>query len=120
MELVKFLKTSMATDWTEQQTQKMKWINKILFFIPKSNPRYDSKIHLVEKWLIEFVEEDGELIPWREIALDISGNIVFAGPDKKNYGFWLDTNMKYEDFSGENIDKGEFEKYWNLSRVNEI
>ena len=110
----------MATDWTEQQAGKINWISKILFFIPKSNPGYDSKMHLVKKWLIEFIEENGELIPWREIALDISGNIVFAGPDKQNYGFWLDTNMKYEDFEGESIEKDEFEKYWNLSGVNKL
>ena len=52
-------------------------------------------MHLVKKWFIEFVEEEGELTPWREIALDANGKVVFAGPDKKNYGFWLDTNMKY-------------------------
>lgn len=117
---MKFLKTTMATDWDEKEAKKLKWISKILFFIPKSNPSYDLQMHLVKKWLIEFVEEDGELIPWREIALDISGNIVFAGPDKTNYGFWLDTNMKYEDFKGEIIEKGEFEKYWDLTGIEEI
>jgi len=110
----------MATEWTEEKPRKLQWLNKILFFIPKSNPGYDSKMHLVKKWLIEFVEEDGELIPWREIALDKSDNIVFAGPDKINYGFWLDTNMKYEDFKGEAIEKDEFEKYWNLTGIEEL
>ncbi len=45
---------------------------------------------------------------------------MFAGPDKTNYGFWLDTNMKYEDFEGEPIDKDEFERYWSLSGVEEL
>lgn len=117
---MEFLKTSMATDWAEQQTKKLKWMNRLLFFIPKANPGYESKMHLVKKWLIEFIEEEGELIPWREIALDNSNKIVFAGPDKMNYGFWLDTNMKFEDFEGESITKDEFEKYWKLSGVIEI
>jgi len=115
-----YLSTTMATDWTEKEPWQIKLLNKILFFIPKSNPGYDSKMHLVEKWLVEFTNEDGELIPWREIALDSFGDVVFAGPDKKNYGFWLDTNMKYEDFKGEPIEKSEFEKYWKLSNVKEI
>lgn len=29
-----------------------------MFFIPNANPRYDSKMHLVKKWLVEFIEED--------------------------------------------------------------
>jgi len=112
---MKYLKTTMATDWTEKDKWKMNLINKFLFFIPRSNPSYNSKMHLVKTWLIEFTEEGGYLKPWREIALDSSNNIVFAGPDKNNYGFWLDSNMKYEDFKGEIISEEDFEKYWNLS-----
>ena len=107
----------MATDWPKKEPWQVKVIKTILFFIPKANPGYDSKMHKVKKWLIEFDKEDGELLPWREIGLDSKGNPVLAGPDKKNYGFWLDTNMKYEDFDGEPIGKDEFEKIWNLSDV---
>lgn len=107
----------MATDWTEKEPWQIKVIKSILFFVPKANPGYDSKMHLVKKWLIEFIEEEGELTPWREIALDTNKKVVFAGPDKMNNGFWLDTNMKYEDFEGESIDKIEFERYWSLSGV---
>lgn len=107
----------MATDWTKKEPWQVKVIKSILFFVPKANPGYDSKMHLVKKWLIEFIEEEGELTPWREIALDNNKNVVFAGPDKMNYGFWIDTNMKYEDFEGEPIDKIEFERYWSLSGV---
>lgn len=105
----------MATDWPEKEPWQVKVIKTILFFIPKANPYYDSKMHLVKNWLIEFVEEEGDFIPWREIALDSAGNIVFAGPDKKNYGFWLDSDMKFEDFKGESIDKDDFERFWKLS-----
>lgn len=114
---MKYIITSLSTDWPEKEPWQVGVIKTILFFIPKANLGYDSKMYLVKKWLIEFVEEDGELKPWREIALDADGNIVFAGPDKKNYGFWLDTNMKYEDFKGESIDKDVFERYWSLSGV---
>jgi hypothetical protein len=107
----------MATDWPEKEPWQVKVIKTILFFIPKANPGYDSKMHLVKKWLIEFEEKDGELTPWREIGLDADGAPLFAGPNKKNYGFWLDTNMKYKDFTGDPIEKEEFERFWNLSGV---
>lgn len=115
-----FLSTKMATDWPEKDPLLVKLAGIALFFIPKSNPGYDSKMHLVKKWLIEFIDHDGELRPWREIALDHTGNVVFAGPDKVNYGFWLDTNMKLEDFEGEPIEEEVFEKYWSLSGVEKL
>lgn len=115
---MKYLSTSMATDWPKKEPWQVKVIKTILFFVPKANPGYDSKMYLVKNWLIEFTEDkDGELTPWREIALDAKGNPVFAGPDKINYGFWLDTNMKYKDFKGEPIDKEEFERLWRISGV---
>ena len=117
---MKYLSTTMATDWSEKEPWQVKVIKTILFFIPRANPGYDSKMHLVKKWLIEFDEEDGELLPWREIALDYNGTPLFAGPDKRNYGYWLDTGMKYEDFEGEQISKGEFEKMWKLTEVETI
>lgn len=102
------------------KSPKVKVIKTILFFLPKANPGYGSKMHFVKKWFIEFKEEDGERLPWREIGLDSNGTPLFAGPDKKNYGFWLDTNMKYAAFEGESIDKGEFEKMWELTGVETI
>ena len=114
---MKYLSTSLATDWPEKEPWQVRVVKMILFFVPGAHPGYDSKMYLVKKWLIEFVEDDGGLSPWREIALDADGNIVFAGPDKQNYGFWLDTDMKYEDFKGEEIDKDVFERYWSLSGV---
>ena len=114
---MKYLRTSMATNWPEKEPWQIKMIKTILFFIPKANPDYDSKIHLVKNWLIEFKEVNGELLPWREIALDSNESPLFAGPDKRNYGFWLDANMKYEDFEGELIEKQKFEKIWKLTGI---
>ena len=117
---MKYISTTMATDWPEKEPWKSKVLKTILFFIPKANPGYEPKMHLVKKWLIEFEEEDGKLLPWREIGMDSNGTPVFAGPDKKNYGFWLDTNMKFEEFEGETIDKDEFERVWKSTGVEAI
>ncbi|MCK8482317.1 hypothetical protein [Psychroserpens algicola] len=114
---MKYLKTKKATNWPMEKSWKEKLISGILFFIPKSNPDYKNKMYLVKSWLIEFLETDGELSPWREIALDENENPVFAGPDERNYGFWCDTNMKFEDFNGKPIDKNEFERLWEKSGV---
>lgn len=111
---MKYLSTEMATNWPEESLAG-RLLKVIFFFIPKANPGYDSKMYRVKKWLVEFLEEDGMWRPWREIALDASGDIVFAGPDQRNYGFWLDTNMKYEDFEGEPIERELFEQYWSRS-----
>jgi hypothetical protein len=117
---MKYIKTNLATDWPKQKHWKEKLIELLLFFIPKANPGYDNKMYLIDSWLIEFLETDGELLPWREIALDNSGNPIFAGPDKINYGFWLDTNMKYDNFEGQTITKEEFERQWKISGIKEI
>ena len=114
------MSTPLATDWPKEEPWKVKLMSAVLFFIPKANPDYDSKMYLVKKWLIEFIDEEGELVPWREIGLDADGKPVFAGPDKRNYGFWLDTNMKLEDFKGEMIEKEEFERFWKMSGVQEL
>jgi len=77
-------------------------------------------MYLVKSWLIEFLENNGELIPWREIALDENENPIFAGPDERNYGFWCDTNMKYEDFKGKPIDKAEFIRNWEIIGIKSV
>jgi len=117
---MKYITTSLATDWPKDEPWQVKVMSALLFFIPKANPDYDSKMHLVKKWLVEFVEEEGSFVPWREVALSAEGEPVFAGPDKRNYGFWLDTNMKLEDFEGKMIEKQEFEHYWKKSGVQEL
>jgi hypothetical protein len=114
---MKYLVTTMATDWPKEMPWQVKLFRKVIFFIPDANPDYDPKMYLIKRWLIEFTDTDGQLLPWREIALGADGKPVFAGPDERNYGFWLDTNLKYEDFEGDAIDKEEFERYWKMSGV---
>ncbi len=114
---MKYLKTKKATDWPKGKSWKEKLISGILFFIPTANPDYENRMYLVKSWLIEFLETDGELLPWREIALGENENPIFAGPDKRNHGFWCDTNMKFEDFENIPIDKNEFERLWKMTGV---
>ena len=79
------------------------------FFVPVANPDYEARLHLVHEWVIEF-DESGE--PRREIGLDAHGLPVLSGPDQRNCGFWLDTNMRLTDFSGEPISREAFERLW--------
>jgi hypothetical protein len=111
---MRYLRTKLATDWPRKEPWQVKLISCILFFIPRANPDYDRKMHLVKEWLIEFEDHD---TPWREIAIGADGTPLFAGPGNGNYGFWLDTNMKYENFEGDTIDKSEFERLWKISGV---
>ena len=106
-----FLKTATGTGTVGE---KPSWVERFcsrLFSFLHSNPSYD-KLHLVAVWYIEFI--DGE--PWREVGFDLAGKPVVSGPDAINYGFWLDTNMTLDDFSGESIPKEEFESVWLLSK----
>ncbi len=86
----------------------------LLAFIPEANPGYKKKMHLIREWYIEF---DGDENPWREIGLDAEGAPVIAGPSERDYGFWLDTNMKRSDFEGDEIGLDEFEQKWKASGV---
>ena len=99
----------MATDWPERVSAMERVTKLMLFFIPQANPGYESKMHLIKEWLIEF-DDDGH--PDREMGLDINGRVVIAGPSDTDYGFWLDTNMKAEDFDGETVPQETFEALW--------
>jgi hypothetical protein len=107
---MRYIKTKLATNWPEKQSISEKIYRALLFFIPEANPDYKKKLHLIKEWLVE-IDTDG--LPFREIGLDIDGNVVVAGPDKRNYGFWCDTNMKIDDFEDKEIDKDIFLKYWD-------
>ena len=104
-----YLKTKLSTDWPEKEPFSEKLIRGFLFFIPEANPDYRNKMHLIDEWLIEF-EDSG--LPHREIGINKKSEPVLAGPDENNYGFWLDTNMKLEDFKGEQVSKDHFEMMW--------
>ena len=104
-----YIKTNKSTGFPEKESFSLKLIKILLFFVPRANPTYDAKMHLVSEWLIEF---DAKGFPNREIGLEKNGSPVLAGPNKKDYGFWLDTNMVYSDFKDENIPVQVFEEKW--------
>ena len=82
---------------------------------PIANPDFEKKIDKVAFWLIEF--ENDSYYPSREIGLDSSGKTIMIMPWEKNYGYWTDNNLVIENFRTNfetiNINKEEFEKYWN-------
>jgi hypothetical protein len=104
-----FLRTQLGTTFGEPSPA-----GKLLASIDTANPNYCGKYHRVRSWLIEF-GEDG--LPWREIGLGEGDTVVLAGPSKDDYGFWLDTNMRFSDFKGETVDEEYFEKVWAASGV---
>ena len=108
---VEYLRTKQGTSWGKRARPSL--LARIaLFLLPSANPDYEGKRHLVREWLIEF-DEQGH--PWREIGLDADGKPLLAGPDRRNYGFWLDTNMRIADFHGESITAEEFERLWQAA-----
>ncbi|MBD9424761.1 hypothetical protein IB232_05460 [Pseudomonas sp. PDM15] len=107
---MQFIRTSKATDWERPSPSIVqRFARALLGFIPRSNPDYESKLHLVHEWLIEFDERG---LPHREIGITKNGKPVIAGPNKENYGFWLDTNMSIADFCDAPLTRDEFETTW--------
>ncbi|MGL1903981.1 MAG: hypothetical protein OCC49_17720 [Fibrobacterales bacterium] len=84
------------------------------FIFPQANPDYDDKIGNVSYWFIECGDEG---YPYREIGFDANDNILFKGPNKRNYGYWLDTDMTDDHFENhkdcEEISGKTFEDMWN-------
>ena len=102
----------MATGWPKKQPIAVRIVKLLLWFIPRGTPDYEDKMYLIKEWLIEF-DENGE--PWREVGLDENGKPVVSGPDNRNYGFWCDTNMLWEDFDGIKLSEESFESAWRLA-----
>ena len=82
--------------------------------IPKANPDFDKLIDEVEDWLVEYDNEEDFVN--REIGLNKIGKAIMIMPWKKNYGYWIDNDLKLNDFSTQFttsiIDKQIFENYW--------
>ena len=110
---MQYLRTKLGTECIKEKELSVRILEKLFWFVPKANPGYEDKLHLVKEWLIEF---DNDL-PFREIGIDKSGKPVLAGPSEIDYGFWLDTNMKVQDFTGEEISANDFEQLWKQSGV---
>jgi hypothetical protein len=102
--------------WNKREDSKHTFIEKIIFALKlSSNPDYDGggKIDDVGYWLLEVDEDD---VPIREIGLDENDKVILKTPYKKNYGYWTDNTLKYEDFTlqfkTEKIDPIYFNDKW--------
>ena len=105
---MRYLRTTMATGFSKRGALDTA-LRALLFFIPRATPDYDHRLHGVTVWLVEF-DDDG--LPGREIGLDGAGCPVVLGPNERNYGFWLDTSMRFVDVAGDEIGHHEFERTW--------
>lgn len=80
-----------------------------------ANPDFENNKDNVRVWLVEFDEDN---VPTREIGIDENNNVILKMPYKKNYGYWTDNELLYNDFinrfSAVKIDRLEFEKNWSL------
>ena len=114
---MKYLRKTMATGFSKRGVLDTA-LRALLFFIPRANPGYDRQLNEVTAWLVEF-DDDG--LPGREIGLDRAGCPVVCGPNERNYGFWLDTSMRFADVTGDEICHHEFECAWaEAQRVNAL
>lgn len=80
-----------------------------------SNPDFETKLQEVVQWYLEYDEENNESL--REIGLDSNNRIIVKMPDKRNYGFWNDTNLTIEDFENrfgiQKVTEKEFNNLWD-------
>lgn len=110
---MKYLK--FKSPWENSGNKRKKsFIENIVFYLGlSSNPDYECHIDEVESWMVEFDEEN---IPIREIGIDDKGKVVLKMPYKKNYGYWTDNSLEYEDFTSSfmtvKIRQEEFEEKW--------
>ena len=80
-----------------------------------ANPDFDAKLQDVVQWYLEYDEKNNESL--REIGIDSNSQIIVKIPDKRNYGFWNDTNLTIEDFENrfgiQKVTEKEFNNLWN-------
>ena len=81
--------------------------------LPKANPDFDKLIDKVDYWLVEYNRTENAA--WREIGFDKNDHSIVAMPLGKNYGYWTDNNLTFDDFETFGvtaITKDKFENEW--------
>lgn len=112
----RYIKTYLATSFEKSSSKSKNGLELVLsLFIPQTNSGYEKNLHCVKAWLIEF-DEHGR--PAREIGVNENDQVILAGPNEENYGYWLDTNMTISDFDGEPVSKELFEQLWRENMRN--
>ena len=102
----------------EKTSFKEKVIGFILSHVlPNANPDFDNRYKDVVTWYIEY--DDKNCCPCREVGVDLNDNAIVMAPYKKNYGYWMDTNMTIETYTNQYdiiyINKNIFENIWEKS-----
>ena len=83
--------------------------------IPKANPDFEKKYKNIDTWYIEY--DDEKHFTTKEIGIDKDGNVIVKAPFYNNFGLWVDSDMKYEDYLSYDIcviTKNDFNLLWNL------
>jgi hypothetical protein len=101
--------TTLATKFGRDAWQ-VKALRFLLFFIPRANPDNEKFYPLIKKWCLE-IDDNGE--PVREIGIDTKGEPLFAAPDKRNVGFWTDSDKTFNLNELEIVSAEQFEQLWH-------
>jgi hypothetical protein len=104
--------TTLATDFPVDDWQ-VKMLRLLLFFIPRANPDNEKLYPLVKKWYLE-IGDDGIVV--REIGIDAESRPLFAAPNQRNYGFWLDSSKTFTNSELDPISNDQFEKLWQEAK----
>ena len=59
------------------------------------------------------MEIDSDGVPQREVGFDEAGRAIVAGPFGKNYGFWTDSAMRFEEAGNKVVANEEFDPAWS-------
>ena len=110
----RYYETRLATRWPPRDRRERRLDR--LFGWLEANKGYKGSWERLDRWWVEFAAADnGE--PWREIGFDAEGEAILAGPSRRNYGFWCDTNMTVAELQEQDEDlvvvsRQDFEDTW--------
>lgn len=98
---------------------KKKIIWRILFSVLNdifaANPDFENKIPYVALWVVEYENNKFNQVT-RELGFDTNGKIIVKLPDKRNFGFWIDSDYTMKDYCKldiQMITEQEFNNLWN-------
>lgn len=98
---------------------KKKNIWRVLFSVLNdifaANPDFENKIPYVALWVVEYENNKFNQVI-RELGFDTNGKIIVKLPDKRNFGFWIDSDYTMKDYCKldiQMITEQEFNNLWN-------
>jgi hypothetical protein len=87
--------------------------------IPRANPEFDPKLGEVQTWFIEY-DSNADYVN-REVGVDRNSKVIVKLPLRNNYGYWLDTDLKLDDykknFTVEDITPSLFQNLWEQNDI---